>query len=111
MPVKAVSYFVNQSAAAGGDGTAQHPLRSINEALTKASQLRRPPVLNIVTGIYRENILINNNTLLRGITSAGLPEKTMGSMIVGTVQNNGPYILRKWITCVSPIHRHRAPLW
>lgn len=90
---KAVSYFVNQSAAAGGDGTAQHPYRSINEALTKASQLHRPPVLNIVTGIYRENILINNNTLLRGITSAGLPEKTMGSMIVGTVQNNGPYIL------------------
>ena len=89
----AINYYVNQSAASGGDGSVQRPFRNIGEALTAAAAKQHPVVVNIGSGTYVENLVISSNTLLRGVASGGRQDKTIGCTLNGTIQNNGPFIL------------------
>lgn len=92
-PPKTVVFYVDQSAVAGGTGTALKPFQKITEALLTAKTGGHAVVVKIITGTYREQLEIFNNTSLHGITRSGQPEKALGAIISGSVSNRGAYSL------------------
>lgn len=92
---KPATFFVDQSAAAAGDGTALHPFQQINTALAKAKSKNHAVIITISSGIYTENLVISNNTTLKGIKKPASPgRKSTGIVLRGSIQNNNPVTLR-----------------
>jgi hypothetical protein len=93
--IKPATYYVSQSAAAGGNGTPLQPFQKIADALNTAQRSNRGVTVNISTGIYRESLVITGNTTLHGMTepaTSGRKPKT--AILLGSIQNNNPVTLK-----------------
>jgi len=103
---KPVTFFVDQSATAGGDGTAVRPFQQISTALAKAKSNNQGVIIQISSGIYTENLMISNHTTLRGIKKPVDALKKSTTIVVrGSIQNNNPVTLR-----IEDIQIDNAPL-
>ncbi len=92
---KTAIFFVNQAAAAGGDGTTLHPFQKIMDALSTAKRNNQAVIVNISTGSYQENLSITGNTTLRGMTKPGSPgKKSTITILLGSITNNNPTELK-----------------
>jgi hypothetical protein len=92
---KPATYYVNQSAATGGNGTPLQPFQKIADALNTAQRNNRAVTVNIHTGIYRENLVITGNTTLHGMTEiATSGQKPKTAILLGSIQNNNPVTLK-----------------
>lgn len=92
---KPATFFVNQSAATGGNGTALEPFQKIADALKTAQRNNQAVTININAGIYRENLVITGNTTLHGMTEiATSGQKSKNAILLGSIQNNNPVTLK-----------------
>lgn len=95
IPTKKTSiFYVDQSAPAGGNGTVLQPFQKITTALHAATLRNQPVVVKIITGIYREKLEISNHTSLYGILKSGQPDHALGTILAGSVVNNGPFTVQ-----------------
>lgn len=63
----AFTYYVDASAAAGGNGSSAAPFRRINEAVSASKALDQCTTdIYIYSGTYTENLWLDRQTTLRG---------------------------------------------
>lgn len=92
---KTAIFFVDQAAAADGDGTTLHPFQKIMDALSTAKRNNQAVIVNISTGSYPENLVITGNTTLRGMTKPGSQKKkSTVTILLGSITNNNPTELK-----------------